>query len=65
MIVTLRDIKKAKIVLYNLLITRQIYDSEKAQVIQAAVKILADELNRRKEPPLISGGQAESNRRRH
>ena len=65
MIVNRQDIKKAKVVLYNLLITHQIYDRDQARVIEAAVKILQEELDRRKEPRFASGGQSESNRRRH
>ncbi len=65
MIVNRQDIKKAKVVLHNLLITRQIYDSDKAKIIEAAVNVLKEELERRKEPGFVAGGQAESNRRRH
>jgi hypothetical protein len=65
MIVNRQDIKKAKVVLHNLLINHQIYDSEKAKIIESAVAILADELDRRKEPRYISAGRSESNRRRH
>jgi len=65
MIVSLKAIRNAKGVLRNLLAARQIYDPEKAKVIKAAVEILAEELDRRKEPRFISGGQSESNRRRH
>jgi hypothetical protein len=65
MIVNRQDIKKAKVVLYNLLTTHQIYDREEAKIIEAAVKILQGELDRRKEPRFASGGQSESNRRRH
>lgn len=65
MIVDRRDIKRAKVVLYNLLISHQIYDLEKAKAIESAVEILADEFDRRKEPPYVPAGQSESNRRRH
>ena len=65
MIVSLKAIKQAKGVLNNLLVARQIYDPEKAKVIKAAAEILREELDRRKEPRFISGGQSESNRRRH
>lgn len=61
MSVSLKEIKQAKGVLHNL----HIYDPEKANVIKAAVEILREELDRRKEPRFISGGQSESNRRRH
>jgi len=60
--VTLKEIKKAKVVLYNL---HQIYDREQAKIIEAAIQILEGELDRRKEPRFVSGGQSESNRRRH
>jgi hypothetical protein len=65
MIVNRRDIKKAKLVLYNLLINHQIYEPEKAKIIESAVGILADELERRKEPRYVSAGRSESSRRRH
>jgi len=65
MIVSLKAIKQAKGVLHNLLVARQIYDSEKEKIIKAAIEILREELDRRKEPRFISGGQSESNRRRH
>lgn len=65
MIVNRQDIKRAKVILYNLVINHQIYDPEKAKVIESAVEILSEELDRRKEPRYISAGRSESNRRRH
>jgi hypothetical protein len=65
MIVSLKAIKQAKSVLRNLITERQIYDAGNARIIEATIKILGEELDRRKEPRFISGGQSESNRRRH
>lgn len=58
--VSLKAIRNAKGVLCNLLAENQIYEPEKAKIIEAAVKILTEELERRKEHD--SSAEAKSNR---
>jgi hypothetical protein len=58
-----KEMKAAKVALNRL--SQQIHDTEKAAVLKSAARIIADELDRLREPPLVYIGRTESNRQRH
>jgi hypothetical protein len=57
--VSRKEMRQAKLTLNRL--WKQIHDAEKAEVLRAAARVLAEELNRLREPRMLYTGRVESN----
>jgi uncharacterized protein with beta-barrel porin domain len=61
--VSRQEMKAAKTALNRL--SQQVHNAEKAAILKSAARIITDELDRLREPPLVYVGRTESNRQRH